>query len=176
MTITYGCLVFAVTSAHFEMVRLKRRYLICQILEPYPTAPATNSLSSSSVSYSLTELNNVLREKIFVLYGDSGAFSHTGVRYFDNQSKLLVVRTNREFEIGCKLALSLIQSIKKNTNTNGSTCIRSLCSAGSERSCKAKLMSYAFLYVDMIYFESCEMEEKKAKITSYENTIHAIDL
>lgn len=104
------------------MVRLKHRYLICQVL----------SESSSAVmeEFNIRDLLNILREKIITIWGDFGAIHNSGIsiKYFDEVSKIFVLRISRESEMEVHFALSLITTIKRNN-----IIVRALCVCGSIR-------------------------------------------
>jgi RNase P/RNase MRP subunit POP5 len=115
------------------MVRLKHRYVICQILEDVP---------SSNNTYTTNDIMNAIKDKLSTFMGDYGAMYSCQVRYYDINSRIFIMRTNREAEVHMKAAVSMLTIIKK-TNI----IIRSLATCGSSRSCIEKLKILLDLFV-----------------------------
>ena len=154
-----------------NMVRLKHRYIVGQmLLDPsYTALSSSSSPSSSSKSASVDiinnitsrELNSAVLETIQRLYGDVGTGSFgmgtTGVRYIDPVSKIYVIRTSREDLEQVQFALTCMNQVKKgggtsNSNSNSAVnniVLRTLDIAGSMRTCKEKLIHYLRTYAEV---------------------------
>ena len=108
------------------MVRLKHRYLICQVLGESHQL----EIDDKDVIFSL-------RSCIQTLFGDVGAgeFGNSAVvKLFDAKSKIFVLRVSRESEIDMRFALSCVNTIKKSA-----AIIRTIATTGSTRTFKKQL-------------------------------------
>mmetsp|Transcript_34600 Transcript_34600/g.35281 ORF Transcript_34600/g.35281 Transcript_34600/m.35281 type:complete len:142 (+) Transcript_34600:136-561(+) len=109
------------------MVRLKHRWIVGQILfEPGDTVQ----------DFSSQDIQNAVREKINLLYGDMGMgmIPSSLVRFYDAESHFFVVRTLRETLQNVWFALSCVTSVMKKNTT-----LRVLRVAGSSKTCTSYL-------------------------------------
>lgn len=131
------------------MVRLKHRYVICQILEDVP---------STKNIYTTSDIMNAIKDKLSAFMGDYGAMYSCQVKYYDLESRIFIVRTSREAEIHMKAAISMVNTIKKSN-----IIVRSLASCGSSRSCIEKLKILLDLFISANTNNSyCDIEKYKS--------------
>lgn len=140
------------------MVRLKHRYVICQILEDVP---------STSNIYTTNDIMNAIKDKVSTFMGDYGSIYSCHVRYYDIISRIFIMRTNREAEVHMKAAVSMLTTIKK-TNI----VVRSLATGGSSRSCIEKLKILLDLFISANTNNSdSDIEKYKAFYSTQLSTI-----
>ena len=91
------------------MVRIKHRYIIGQLLiDP--------NVMKQDVEYSMKDIIQNIREKIQNLYGDYGMGligNSIVIKYYDNNTKIFLLKTTREGLNQTWFALSTILEIKK---------------------------------------------------------------
>lgn len=110
------------------MVRLKHRYVVCQVL--------LNDSTQGTI-LSARDVVAALRSSIQTLFGDMGAggFGNSAtIKFFDDKSRIFVVRIPRESEIEVRFALTSINTINKTPLV-----LRTLRIAGSSRTCLQSL-------------------------------------
>jgi len=123
-------------------MRLKYRYLICQIMSDFSDTPS---------SISLREVQSKLHEMISSLYGDIGGAQHGNFKmiYFDPISGVMAIRVVRESEEEVHFALSCMSGLSSKGHVN--TSIRCLRKTGCLRTCLLKLWEILEMFVDQNY-------------------------
>jgi RNase P/RNase MRP subunit POP5 len=122
------------------MVRVKHRYLICQVL--FETIGGSKESASD---FNARDILLASKEKLQLLFGDVGSGTigaHLIVKFFDLESMIFVLRTTRDAATDTWFALSCISEIKKQACT-----IRCLDACGCERSCFADLKRLLEVFV-----------------------------
>ena len=118
------------------MVRVKHRYLICQVmLEP----------TGKQSDFSAKDILIAIKDRLQLLFGDIGSGtigSHLIIKFFDAQSCIFVIRTMRDSVNDAWFALSCTNEIKKQACT-----IRCLNMCGCERTCFGDLKRLLEVYV-----------------------------
>jgi RNase P/RNase MRP subunit POP5 len=125
------------------MVRLKHRYVVCQLLPASYSETALTALRSVSSR----DVVQTLRDTLQGLYGDMGAgeIGHSiSMRYWDatRGTRIFVIRVPRGGETQTRFALSCMSSCTKGSKGGGDNIplvIRTLALAGSSRTCVDKL-------------------------------------
>ena len=122
------------------MVRLKSRYLICQVLN----GAIGSDYNSVGMQVSSRDIHSKLMEIVAENHGVYGMSKDCRVMYFDPSSGMLCVRTNRDFENELHLALTCLSSLKGSTPT----IVRCLRTTGSVRTCVVALWEVFAGYVE----------------------------
>ncbi len=140
----------------FEMVRLKHRYLVGQVI----------SESDDIVS---RDLLMAIREKIQTLWGDigSGGFGNSiSIKFYDDSSRLFVVRVPRDFEMDLRLTILCVDQIKKKN-----VCVRLIQVVGCVRSCRDTLSQ---CFTTVLQFSPAS--EKSASFSRFKDLIENAEL
>ena len=120
------------------MVRLKNRFLICQLMLNGGSKEKFNDLAAKDIQLAL-------RDKISELFGDFGAGefgSSTQVKIFESQfTKFVVIRTTRDNQHEAHLAVSSISRMKDVDIT-----LRSLAVHSCPRTCLKSLKDLLSTY------------------------------
>ncbi len=119
------------------MVRLKSRYLICQVLSGHVGGDYDKSISSRDIQSKLLE---VISEN----HGAFGLAHDCKLVYLDPLSGIVCFRTNREFEKEVHFALTCIGSL----NGGSPAVVRCLQSCGSLRTFLVALWETLARHVD----------------------------
>jgi RNase P/RNase MRP subunit POP5 len=142
------------------MVRLKHRYIICQVLD---------DPNSKSTDYSSHDLQKSIREKVEALFGDVGVGSFGAlslIKVFDPHSKIFVMRTTREAETNLRLAISLVTSAKEAV-----IIVRTLTVAGSSRTCVKKLEDLFSIVVESSNMSDADKVQRRQYYTNVMSNI-----
>jgi len=150
-------------------MRIKHRYIIAQMLvDPTQSDPAVEELSSRDIV-------NAIREKLQVLFGDIGAGEFGGntmVKFYDANTLIFVIRTGREAEHSVRLALAIINQVKRT-----SLIFRTLGVAGSGRTCLDKLRKMLDRVLEAEALSSMVDESTQAKRREqYESLFQTLEL
>lgn len=122
-----------------SMVRLKARYVCCQVLSgPVGGAYNTTPVTAREVTQKVSEI-------VGENHGSFGQAHDCKVVYFDPPSGVLCLRTNRDFEKQLHFALTCISSLKGNTPA----LVRCLHISGSMRTCLVALWETLAKHVEM---------------------------
>ena len=155
-----------------NMVRIKNRFIIGQILLPYPTR---NAEKVEKLMLSTRDLQKSIREKVAELYGVVGSGEYgqnTVVRFLDSdQSLVFVIRTSREAEIHVRYALSCVTNIRE----KGNLVLRSLSVNSCPRTCMAALKELLLSYTSKLH-EKSEDTLKSSAIEAMEKLLNATEL
>ncbi len=144
------------------MVRIKSRYIIAQLLLDPASVP--NALADLQGHDILT----ALREKISILYGDTGAGefgASLSLKFYDSagpseqSTQIFIIRCGREAEQQVRFAMCTITNIKRAT-----LIIRTLGLSGSSRTCTEKIRSILCRAVDAWDVSQDVRETKKHKL------------
>eukprot|EP01041_Mallomonas_annulata_P003521 gene3520-7006_t len=131
------------------MVRLKYRWLVTQILFEH---------ASTTYEMAAQDIQNSIREKIQILFGDVGMGNFgnsTMVRFYDKYTNIIILRTPRESLEDVWFALSCLTAITKNTTT-----MRVLHVSGSNRTC-IDYMNNFFTTIISPFILSSEIDQRK---------------
>ena len=123
------------------MVRLKSRYLICQVLN----GAIGSDYNSTGMQVTSRDIHSKLMELVAENHGVYGLSKDCRVMYFDPSSGVLCVRTNRDFENELHLALTCISSFKGPTPALA-RCLRT---TSSVRTCVVALWEVLADYVEV---------------------------
>jgi RNase P/RNase MRP subunit POP5 len=120
------------------MVRVKYRYIVCQIMFNDASNNASKRFEKGGGEIFAKDIQLAIRESIQEVYGDSGMGEFgdtTFVKFFDSEnSHMAVIRTSRGSERNVMFCLSCVCKIKSSdlvfrtlsVNSCSRTCIKSL--------------------------------------------------
>lgn len=146
------------------MVRIKHRYIICQILPDQPTQV------TPSTAFTIRDVLKEFRDKIQILFGDVGAGDigqNSTIKYFDNNiTNIFVLRVPREYEQYACFALNTITSLK-----NLSLIIRVVNIAGCGRTVNKELQSIFSRLCESSYLS----DDHRASLQQIIVSLHSIE-
>eukprot|EP01038_Epipyxis_sp_PR26KG_P008278 gene8278-11206_t len=131
------------------MVRIKNRFLTCQLLLNYPQgSDPSRNLTTAAQYISIRDIHDGIKEKIKELFGEIGLSGFGGnnfIRYFDQEygSYIFIIRTSREYLNQMWLALSCVTKVN-----NQDIVIRSLAVNSCVRTCTIKIREILTTYFD----------------------------
>jgi RNase P/RNase MRP subunit POP5 len=128
-----------------EMVRLKHRYLIAQILPLYQRSSGTDGSNQKIIS--INRILELVRQKILELYGEMGIGDfgqQLVIKYYEHEySRILVIKVPRGCQKHVQLALSCISTVD-----DVPLIIRTLHTSSCPRTCLGKLTPLIKRYVE----------------------------
>lgn len=144
------------------MVRLKHRFIICQLIDD-------SSLPVSSCeAYTAGDIATALKEKVVILLGDYSSIHSISIKYYDHNTRLFVVRVDRDGEVMIRTAMSLVTAIKKNN-----VMIRTLSVHGSSRTAVDQLKKTIEVLVSLTIHDNDELQ---LKYDYYSTVLQGIEL
>lgn len=99
------------------MVRIKSRYIICQILFDSSLSNTNNTNTNNEITLHIKEILQCIQDKIINLFGEIGLgniYLPLQIKFYDNYSKILIIRIPRDMLTNCWYSLSCINEIKNN--------------------------------------------------------------
>lgn len=161
------------------MVRLKHRYIICQVISE-PTFNNNNNISTltnfdneiiNKQDYNTREIQSMIKEKIHIMWGDYGSMYSSGIaiKFYDEHTKIFILRISREAETEVRFSLSLITTLRK-TNV----IVRTLAISGSRTKCLENLSEKLEIAVNSK--NQFTIDEKNARLLYYKNFLSTLEL